>query len=181
MWATWVKNAVAYHLRWLFSLGPELWISRAVWSAFRLFEGKFRHELLYVIVINILVAWPQVASQAGFFFLPITQSSSMVRWARTRDIPLRTSAWEARHQAPGDPLTSSSHRLLAILAFFPQTENLFTGQSLANFNWRAKANTKEIFPRSSDSFVLEEKNYGHTKQLSQWSDAALIVWRKGRG
>ena len=59
------SKVVTYHLWWLFLLGPELWISRAVWSALRLFEGKFRHELLYVFVINILVAWHQVASQAG--------------------------------------------------------------------------------------------------------------------
>ena len=132
VWVTWVKNAVTYHLWWLFSLGTELWISRAVWSALWLFEGKFRHEGLYVFVIKILVAWhPQT------FFWLVTQSSPMVRGAGTRDVPLRTSSWETRHQA--------AHRLLAILAFFPQTESLFTGQGLANFNWRAKANTKETF------------------------------------
>ena len=134
VWVTWVKNVVTYHLWWLFSLGPELWISRAVWSALWLFEGKFRHEGLYVFVIKILVAW----HQQTFFWL-VTQSSPMVRGAGTRDVPLRTSAWETRHQA--------AHRLLAILAFFPQTQTLFTGQGLANFNWRAKAIQKRLFFR----------------------------------
>ena len=144
-----VCKVVTYHLWWLFSLGPELWISRAVWSALWLFEGKFRHQVLYDFLIKILVAWHQVASKQTFF----NWSRNPLQWFVGQErvtYPLRTSAWEARHQAGplvgkkgkknGDPLTFSPHRLLAILAFFPQTESLFT-----NFNWRVKANTKEIF------------------------------------
>ena len=67
--------------------------------------------------------------------------------------PIRTSEWEARHQAPwwrkrkkkwrpSYIFSSPSPRDFSLL---PQTESLFTGQGLANFNWRAKANTKEIF------------------------------------
>ena len=152
-----MRSYGSYHLWWLFSIGPELWISRAVWSALWLFEGKFRHQVLLVFVIKILVAWHQVASQADVFF---NWSPNPLQWFVGQErvtYPLRTSAREARHQAGplvgkkgnknGDPLTFFPHLLLAILAFFLQTESLFTGQSLANFNWRAEANTKEIiFP-----------------------------------